>query len=131
MNDLQVKTKLDYYMKVGAIPSVILYGDTLWKKGWFGFYLIELPGGRQYEVIPPPPKIKARRGQMVTQDATGQSFVGIGSVAANITNMDGMDRYDSLQLILRADPQVAGIAISTRDGYIMDWIDRHDVPSSE
>lgn len=131
MSELIVKTKLDYYMKVGAIPSVLLYGDSLWQKGWFGYKLLNLPGGREYETIPAPPTIKAKRGQKVTQDATGMSFVGIGSVAANITNMDGMDRYDSLQLILRADPQVAGIVISTREGHIVDWIDRHDVPSSE
>lgn len=130
MSKEQVKAKLHYYDKVGAIPSVLLYGDSLWKKGWFGFQLIELPGGRQYETTPTPPVIKIRRGQMVTKDATGMAFPGIGSVAANITNMDGIDKYDSLQLILRADPQVAGIVFSTREGYILDWIDRLDVPSA-
>ena len=129
MNESDLKTKLNFYREVGAIPSVLMYGDSLWKRGVFGYKLQPLPGGREYDFDPTRPNIKARIGHMVTVDKAGLSFEGIGSIAANLTTVNGSedDLYKALHLIFNADPQVAGIAFSTKEGHVMDWIDRDDV----
>lgn len=124
-----VRGKLDLYLGSNAVPVILRYGDTLWKKNWFGFDLLDLPGGREYceSAHLEAPVIKVRRGQKVTQDKHGMAFRGIGTIAANLTEVSGMDKYQSLKLILNADPDVAGIAFLTRKDDVLDWIDREDV----
>lgn len=131
MNEFELKTKLLSYKEADAIPSIIMYGDSLWKRGIFGYKLLPLPGGREYSFEPVPPKARHRIGQIVTVDKTGLSFDGLGSIAANLTAVESSDEdlYNALHLIFNADSRVAGIAFSTKEGHVMDWIDRGDLPS--
>lgn len=130
MHEKLIKSKLNFYSAMEEVPVILHYGDTLWRKGLFGFTLVDLPGGKEYgqESLASEPIIKAKRKQVVTQDSAGVASHGIGTIAANLTEVGGLDRYDSLKLILNADPNASGIAYVTRKGQILDWIDREDVP---
>lgn len=130
MDKEYIDTQLHFFRDVGGIPVIIKYGDSLWKKRWFNYELISLPGGREYcdDSILNQPEIKSKRGQIVTVTKDGLEFHGVGVVAANLTEVDSKNLYDSLKLILHADPEVAGIAYVTKDNWIMTWIDREIVP---
>lgn len=121
-----IRSKMHFYHLVSAVPVILKYGDTIWKKDWLKYRLIDLPGGRDYcdDAILLEPQIKSKRGQMVTVDKTGLAFHGIGVVAANLTLVNDADRVEALKLVLDSDPDIAGIAYITKDNYILDWIDR-------
>lgn len=122
----RLNAKLHFYKNVRAVPVVIKYGDTIWKKGWFKYSLVDCPDGGNYcdEAVLVEPTLKSKRGQMVTVNRHGEAHHGVGFVAANLTQVDGVSLLDSLKLIFDADPEVAGIAMLNENEVVMDWIDR-------
>lgn len=129
MSEKDIREKLEFHRGAESVPVIIHYGDSLWKKKWFSYELIDLPGGRSYgnqDLI--PPTLPARKGQYVTKEETGHQFYGLGSIAANLTEVGGTDQFESLKLVLTADEKAAGIAFVNRHNYILDWIDRSHVP---
>lgn len=131
MNREEIENILEFHDGIGSIPSIMHYGDTLWRKGWFGYTREQLPGGREYtsDHSVTPPKIKAKRNQLVTREDTGISFHGAGAIAANLTEVGNKNLFDSLVLIFNSDPNAAGIAFSDKQWRILGWIDRSDVPN--
>lgn len=124
-----IEQDMVFFLENRTTPVILYYGDTIWKKRWVGYELIDLPGGRKYheDAVFELPTIKAKRGQKVTQDRQGFSFHGVGTVAANLTEIDGPGKYESLQLIFNADPQASAIAFITENDDIVYWIDRDDI----
>lgn len=121
-----LRSKMHFYHLTSAVPVILKYGDTIWKKGWFKYQLVDLPGGRDYceEAILVEPDIKSKRGQIVTVDKTGLAFYGVGVVAANLTQVNDANKVEALKHILDSDPDIAGIAYITPEDDILDWIDR-------
>lgn len=127
MDDVALKAKLDFYSKAGLTPAILLYGDRVWKRGWLGFQPVAHPNGEipQNDI---QPKFKSKIGSYVTQSEDGTILPGVGAIAANLTEIDG-NPLDNLKLIFNAEPKAEGVVFLDKNGEIMDWIARDDIPS--
>lgn len=128
----EITRKIEFFLEVGATPSFLRYYDSIWKKRWFNYELIDLPGGKDYTdgALLEQPKFKSKYGTFVTQDPAGNVTTGIGFVAANITVADPeIDLGAELARIFKIDSEIMGLAFVTPQGFIAGWIDREDVPS--
>ena len=122
MDKVFVGTKLKFYAEMGLTPTLLFYGDSVWKRGWLGFKLIPHPSGKVYGE-PPRPDFKTKIGGYLTQSRDGNVLPGIGVVAANLTEIDG-DLAANFDMILNIDPDIEGVAILDKSGEIVDWIGR-------
>lgn len=128
MSEEEIREKLSYYLELpDTHPSIIQYTDTLWKRGFFKFHSVPLPGDREYGKWHDlsEPTIKCRIGNIVTRDGYGNEFVGIGVIAANLYEPE-TDKLEKLQLIFHADPNAAGVVFVGKKGNVLGWIDRED-----
>lgn len=126
----ELKKVIDYYLSTGAYPCFLMYGDTVWKKGLFGYKLIELPDEKQYDqtALLEQPEYKCKRGTVVTQDSEGKVTTGIGFVAANLTVADdNIDLGLEVARVFKIDPAIMGMVFVSPEDEMMNWIGREDV----
>lgn len=125
-----LKNEIEFYLSLGAYPCLLMYGDTVWKKGMFGYKLIELPEEKEYDqtALLEQPEYKCKRGTIVTQNSQGNVTTGIGFVAANLTVADdNIDLGLEVERIFKIDPAIMGMVFVTPEGQMMNWIGREDV----
>lgn len=125
MDDLKIKTKIIFYQNVGLTPSILMYGDRVWKRGWLGYQPVAHPNGTINETGIKP-KFKTKIGNYVTESEDGTILPGVGTIAANLSEVDG-NPLDGLRLIFNAEPRAEGVVFLDKSGEIMDWIAREDV----
>ena len=128
----ELKAKMEFFLSVGVVPCLLRYGDSIWKKRFFKYELIPLPGGNEYgdDARLEQPKFKSKCGTIVTQSRDGVVTTGIGFVAANLTLADSnINLVEELARIFKIDSEIMGLVFVTPKNDIVQWVGREDVHS--